>query len=117
MQKSELDFFKDILEKRKIQILNNLEGVYEELEQLNSCELNDDGDYIAVNNSTMLEASIVARQQQELKEIEIALAKIHSGEYGSCSMCGEDIGFQRLKVKPHASYCIHCRTILDKSNK
>lgn len=117
MQQSQLNYFQDILEKRKIQILKNIGGVYDELNQLNSCELNDEGDYVSVNNSTIVEGAIVEQQQEELKEIESALAKINSNEYGVCSMCGVNIGLKRLKVKPHAAYCIHCRTILDKSKK
>jgi DnaK suppressor protein len=52
----------------------------------------------------------------ELMEIEIALAKIKSGEYGICEMCEEEIGFQRLKVKAHAKYCIDCRGIAEKNH-
>jgi len=117
VQTSELDFFKEILETRKIQILKNIDGVYGELDQLHSCELNDDGDYVSVNNSAIVEVAIVEQLQQELREINNSLAKIRSGEYGVCEMCGENIGFQRLKVKPHAVYCIHCKTTLDKSGK
>ena len=63
----------------------------------------------------MVESAIVTQQQQELEEINIALAKIASSEYGVCEMCEDDIGFQRLKVKPHAIYCIDCREIVEKS--
>jgi RNA polymerase-binding transcription factor DksA len=49
------------------------------------------------------------------REIEVALAKIANNEYGICEMCEDDIGFQRLKVKPHALYCIDCREIAEKS--
>lgn len=117
VQTSELNFFKDILETRKTQIVKNLDGVYGELDQLHSCELNDECDHVSVNNSAIVEVAIVKQLQQELKEIDISLAKISSEKYGVCEMCGEDIGFQRLKVKPHAVYCIHCKTILEKSKK
>ena len=52
---------------------------------------------------------------QELQEIETALAKIKVKQYGICEMCEDDIGFQRLKVKPHAKYCIVCRPIVEKN--
>ncbi|MFT7860381.1 MAG: RNA polymerase-binding protein DksA, partial [Sulfurimonas sp.] len=77
--------------------------------------LNDEGDHVSVNNSAMVESAIVQQQEQELKEIDKALKKIASGEYGECEMCGADIGFQRLKVKPHAVYCIDCKGILEKT--
>jgi DnaK suppressor protein len=53
----------------------------------------------------------------ELAEIEIALQKIKDGLYNVCDMCEEAIGIQRLKVKPHAKYCIDCREIAEKNHK
>lgn len=114
LQKSELNYFKEILEDRKKQILKNIHGVNDEINQLGACELNDEGDHAAHSNSTMVERVIGEQQQQELRDIDAALAKIASGEYGTCDMCGVDIGFQRLKVKPHAIYCIDCREIIEK---
>lgn len=111
---SELNYLKKILEDRKIQILKNINGVYDELDQLSSCELNDEGDHVATINSSRIDDIIVRKQEQELREINIALSKIISGEYGTCDMCGVNIGFHRLEVKPHAVYCIDCRKIVEK---
>lgn len=115
MQKSELDYFKEILDSRNTQIVKNIIGVNAELAQLNALELNDEGDHAAVDNSSMVESAIVRQQEQELREINVALGRISTGDYGICSMCEDDIGFQRLKVKPHAIYCIDCREIIEKT--
>lgn len=115
MQESELNYFKAILVSRKEQITKNITGVNSELDQLNSLELNDEGDYASANHNSVVESAIVEQQKQELREIDIALVKISSHEYGICEMCEDDIGFQRLKVKPHAIYCIDCREIVEKS--
>jgi len=115
LQPSELNYFKEILEARKIQILKNIDGKYKELELLNSCELNDEGDHASVDNSAKLESTIIHQQKEELYEIDLALSKVASKEYGKCAMCDDLIGFQRLKVKPHAVYCINCRKIVEKS--
>ncbi len=116
MQASELNYFKEILESRKEQIQKNICSVNSELNQLSNLELSDEGDHASVNNNSMVESAIVQQQAQELEEIEKALGKIANGEYGICEMCEDDIGFQRLKVKPHAIYCIDCREIVEKSN-
>jgi len=116
MQSSELGHFKDVLKSRKDQIVKNINGVNNELNQLNALELNDEGDHASVNNNSMVESAIVQQQTQELNEIEVTLGKISTGDYGTCEMCEDDIGFQRLKVKPHAIYCIDCREIVEKSN-
>lgn len=115
MQDSELTYFKEILESRQTQIIKNITGVNEELAQLSSLELNDEGDHASVDNSSMVESAIVQQQEQELREINVTLGKISAGDYGICEMCEDPIGFQRLKVKPHAIYCIDCREIVEKS--
>lgn len=114
LKRSEVRHFKNILEERKIQILKNINGVSDELDQLGSCELNDEGDHVAMINHSTVDNIILQKQAQELKNINAALRKIESGEYGTCAMCGVDIGFQRLTVKPHAIYCIECREIVEK---
>jgi len=116
VQESELSYFKEILESRKVQIVKNISGVNDELDQLNSLELNDEGDHASVNNNSMVESAIVSQQEKELREIQVTLGKISNGDYGICEMCEDPIGFQRLKVKPHAIYCIDCREIVEKSS-
>ena len=116
MQESELNYFKEILESRKVQIVKNISGVNDELDQLSALELNDEGDHASVNNNSMVESAIVSQQEKELSEIQVTLGKISHGDYGICEMCEDPIGFQRLKVKPHAIYCIDCREIVEKSS-
>ena len=115
MQDSEVSYFKEILESRRDQINTNINGVNNELEELNALELNDEGDHASVNNNSMVESAIVQQQAKELREIDVTIGKISTGNYGICEMCEDDIGFQRLKVKPHAIYCIDCREIVEKS--
>lgn len=115
MRENELHYFEEILLARQVQIIKNLNGVEAEMMQLRECELNDEGDYASISNDNMVESAIGAQQSQELLEIETALGKIKSKQYGICEMCEDDIGFQRLKVKPHARYCIICRPIVEKN--
>lgn len=115
MRDHELQYFEEILLARKAQIIKNITGVESEMKQLRELELNDEGDYASVSNDNMVENAIGSQQQQELNEIEIALSKIKTKQYGICEMCEDEIGFQRLKVKPHAKYCIVCRPIVEKN--
>ncbi len=114
MRSSELDFFEDMLDSRKKQIQKNIAGVEKELKELNSLELNDEGDHASVSNDNLREVAIGQQQELELLEIEVALGKIKDKLFGICEMCEEDISVQRLKVKPHAKYCIDCREIVEK---
>jgi len=115
LQDSELSYFREILESRKDQINKNINSVNNELAQLSGQELNDEADHASNSNNSMIESAIVSQQNQELKEINVTLGKISNGDYGVCEMCEDPIGFQRLKVKPHAIYCIDCREIVEKT--
>ncbi len=117
MRENELHFFEEILQDRKKQIIKNISGVESEMNALRELELNDEGDFASVSNDNMVEAAIGTQQEMELAEIEIALDKIKNGIYNICEMCEEPIGIQRLKVKPHAKYCIDCREIAEKNGK
>jgi len=114
MRNSELQFFVDMLETRKEQIQKNIAGVEKELQELNGLELNDEGDHASVSNDNLREVAIGQQQELELIEIEVALGKIKDKQFGICEMCEEEISLQRLKVKPHAKYCIDCREIVEK---
>jgi len=116
MRNSELEFFIDMLESRKAQIQKNIMGVEKELKELNSLELNDEADHASVSNDNLREVAIGQQQELELIEIQVALGKIKDKQYGICEMCEEDISIQRLKVKPHAKYCIDCREIVEKQH-
>ena len=115
MHATELEYFKETLVNRKAQIEKNIDGVEKEMDALRELELNDEGDYASVSNDNMVENAIGNQQELELFEIDLALAKIKEGTYGICEMCEECVGVHRLKVKPHAKYCIDCREIAEKS--
>ncbi len=114
MRNSELNFFVDMLDARREQIQKNIAGVEKELQELHALELNDEGDHASVSNDNLREVALGQQQELELIEIEVALGKIKDKQYGICEMCEEEISIQRLKVKPHAKYCIDCREIVEK---
>ena len=41
-------------------------------------------------------------------QIKHAIDRIHNGQYGMCSQCGEPIAVSRLKAQPTATRCIAC---------
>ena len=52
---------------------------------------------------------LIETEQATLQEIDEALGRIDSKSYGKCERCGQQIPVARLRVKPHAKYCIECR--------
>lgn len=47
-------------------------------------------------------------ERQTLDEIELALASMKGGDYGSCGACGAKIPGARLRALPWARYCVRC---------
>jgi len=45
---------------------------------------------------------------QSIRSIKAALVRIEEGTYGSCAVCGSEIGEARLKVVPEATRCVDC---------
>jgi len=61
-----------------------------------------------------LDIATVTRDVAELSEVEAALARIEDGSYGTCSDCGEPIGWPRLNAQPTAERCIACQEKVEK---
>jgi DnaK suppressor protein len=49
------------------------------------------------------------RERNLLAQINEALMRIDSDDYGYCENCGEFIGQGRLKARPMATLCIDCK--------
>jgi RNA polymerase-binding protein DksA len=52
---------------------------------------------------------LVENEEEELREIDEALARIADGSYATCEGCGKSIAKSRLKAIPYARLCISCQ--------
>lgn len=52
---------------------------------------------------------LIETEQATLQEVEEALERIADKSFGKCAECEQLIPLARLKVKPHAKYCIECK--------
>jgi DnaK suppressor protein len=69
----------------------------------------DDEAALATDSVTKdMAAATLERERRTLQEIEAALERIKSGEYGVCASCGEPIPEARLKALPWARVCVRC---------
>jgi DnaK suppressor protein len=57
-----------------------------------------------------LDLHLSAQAQAAIEEIDLALAKIAAGTYGSCENCGTEIPRARLEALPHARLCVSCKS-------
>ena len=66
-------------------------------------------DWVLADILADMDIAMVTRDIQELAGVEAALTRVADGSYGTCSHCGEPIGWSRLNVQPTAERCIACQ--------
>jgi RNA polymerase-binding protein DksA len=52
---------------------------------------------------------LVETLKHRLDDIDAALSKIAEGTYGTCEVCGEDIGQDRMEFRPTSTRCVDCK--------
>jgi len=107
-----IEKFKTLLETQKRELEQVLENMQNEIREIGRCEAKDDLDFASYSNDVSRDVILYENQLRELKEIEYALSKIEKGTYGICEMCDTEIREERLEIKPHAQYCIECKSII-----
>ena len=71
------------------------------------------GDEVLLAHLRELDLAEAQRDAGELESIDVALARMESGEYGMCLDCANPIGHARLAANPHALRCVECETAHD----
>lgn len=74
-------------------------------------------DLAANNTDFALGIGDIERNRKSLVQIDQALARIKSGEYGYCDLTGEEIGVKRLSAQPTATLCIEVQEMLERNNQ
>ncbi|MDO7252806.1 RNA polymerase-binding protein DksA [Helicobacter cappadocius] len=115
MKKETLKYFEQILKDRINEISSNIDMRNISLKELNNSNLKDQSDIVSANLQGQLDFLIIQKHGLELQDIMSSLQKIKNETYGICEMCDDEIDIERLKIKPHAKYCIKCRELHEKS--
>ncbi len=61
--------------------------------------------------------TLATTERGTLYEIEEAIRRMESGEYGTCDMCHEKIPVARLKALPYARYCVRCQEEIERRTR
>ena len=71
--------------------------------------------HLADHASEMLDRevdeSLEENAEQLVHEIDVAVARIDAGTYGTCARCGQPIPEERLEAVPYATLCLDCKRI------
>jgi RNA polymerase-binding transcription factor DksA len=69
-------------------------------------EHDPEGSTIAYDRALVI--ALLGEAESSLAEVERALDRLRSGQYGRCAVCGAEIAQDRLQARPTASTCIAC---------
>lgn len=110
---------KQALEQRRQQLLEEIRDELARSGEQHYIDLagrvTDPGDESVADMLADMDAAIVDRQVNEVREIEAALKRLAAGDYGACAGCGGDIPFARLLAYPTATRCVSCQAVHEKT--
>jgi DnaK suppressor protein len=72
------------------------------------------GDAAVADLETSIDVAALERDVAELRDVEAALARLHTADYGTCASCGEDIPYTRLSAQPAAVQCTACASLAER---
>jgi DnaK suppressor protein len=101
-----LEYFKEILLKKRQEIMNG--GLLTSTEDLHisSDDLADEADLAQSVINQQVTFNMRNRELSKLRAIEEALERVEDKTYGFCDDCDEPIGKKRLENQPWATLCI-----------
>lgn len=71
--------------------------------------VHDGGDDALADVRADVNVAHLVAQYDELRDLDGALQRLGSGEFGDCVDCGEAIPFERLQSMPTATRCVACQ--------
>jgi len=109
MTRRQLNSYKKLLETERAEILRELAHEHRDYRETTVEVASDVYDRATIDGSKEIAAMLQHEDSQRWLAINAALAKIESGEYGLCDVCGEPINDARLEAVPTAAFCLKCQ--------
>ena len=116
MEKRKIEYFRNLLEARLQELLTEADSTV--LDMTDSKEyFPDPTDRASHESDRNFVLRIRDRERKLILKIKEALGRIEDGTFGVCEECGEEIGEERLLVRPVTTLCINCKTESEKKEK
>lgn len=96
------------LKARQSELLVRLEAVKKDVTAAHSADWSEQAQ--ERQNDEVIQA-IGNESRDELNKVSLALERIASGDYTTCTRCGDDIAIDRLKAVPYTSLCFRCASL------
>lgn len=73
----------------------------------------DSSEQAAQLGNVQVVSALEAEAVEQLAEIDAALQRLDTDQYGQCVSCGEPISPQRLQAMPASTQCLECAAAAD----
>lgn len=107
--------FKQIIDKKLEKALEELEFTQKQIDELNENGFNQQGgdwyDDSSAHTDLEMQQRMAARQQRHIQDLRNALLRIQNKTYGICTVTGQLIDKNRLRLVPHATKSIDGKNI------
>jgi len=101
------------LQARRAELLSDLrrrlhtEGETEQLALVNHLE--ETGDWAEASTENLQDLALLQHEIVALRQLDDAIQRSRSGQFGICQECGEQIPENRLKAQLEAMTCLQCQ--------
>jgi RNA polymerase-binding protein DksA len=110
----DIDHFRAQLQKERERVQGAITHLHQdhegrlddEVEEMAGTSDNHLGDLATGTLNREIDYTLTENSEQVLSEIDDALKRVEDGTYGTCTVCGKEIGEERLEAYPWASLCI-----------
>jgi DnaK suppressor protein len=116
MESEKKEYFRAILQDEMRTLLEEAEKTVSEMTADNT-NFPDPNDRATQESDRSFELRIRDRERKLINKIREALERIDEGTFGTCELCGEQIGEARLKARPVTTLCIDCKIEQEKKEK
>mgnify|MGYP001026921937 CR=1 FL=1 len=107
MNKRDLKRFKAVLEEKRDAIMSSAKKPH--WDNMENTRHGDFVDQASDDNEVHVNIRLLQTDAKLLRAIEAAISRIDNGNYGTCTICEEEISLARLNAVPWTSVCIACK--------
>src|SRR4030067_912624 len=117
MEKEKLEHFRDILLKKRSELIDEAGKTVDEMNVMGKDNFPDPVDRASMESDRSFDLRIRDRERRLISKVNEALDRIDAGLFGVCEVCGEDIGEKRLEARPVTTLCIECKQEQEEAEK
>src|SRR6476620_746721 len=110
MNTRQLAYFRKMLEEMNRELSQDIDRTVHTMQD-EATIFADPNDRASQETDMSLELRSRDRERKLIKKIDEATARLDTGDYGYCEVCGVEIGIERLEARPTAELCIDCKTL------